>query len=389
MEKEASEIPPDGWGPSVRLRNTAGQFDIQKQARESASSAEIPEWVSLVRSSINSAEELGQRLGLREKETKALKKVVRKYPMRVNPYYLSLIREKGDPIWKQCIPSEMELLDQEGLEDPLEEERDSPAPGITHRYPDRVLFLVSNQCAMYCRFCTRKRKVGDPRKPVSATQILQGIEYIRNHPEIRDVILSGGDPFMLTDSRLEFVLSHLREIPHVQIIRIGTRVPCSLPQRITPELCQMLKKYHPLYINIHFEHPREITPESSRACQMLADAGIPLGNQSVVLEGVNDSPEVMKELMQRLLMIRVKPYYIYQCDLTKGANHFRTKVQKSLDIIQGIRGFTSGMAVPHLVIDAPGGGGKIPILPEYVQKITDDKIVMRNYRGKTYEYPNR
>jgi len=349
----------------------------------------MPEWVALVRGSISTAEELGQKLGLDGKELKALKKVIRKYPMRVNPYYLSLIRVKGDPIWKQCIPDQMELLDQEGMVDPLAEERDSPVPGITHRYPDRVLFLVSNQCAMYCRFCTRKRMVGDPRKPVPAGQILQGIEYIRNHPEIRDVILSGGDPLMLTDSRLEFVLKHLREIPHVQIIRIGTRVPCSLPQRITPELCQMLKKYHPVYVNIHFEHPREITPESSKACQMLSDAGIPLGNQSVVLKGVNDDPQVMKELMHKLLMIRVKPYYIYQCDLTRGANHFRTKVQKSLEIIQGLRGHTSGLAVPHLVIDAPGGGGKIPLLPDYVIGFTENKVIMRNYRGKIYEYPNK
>jgi lysine 2,3-aminomutase len=388
MENEASEIPPDGCRLSAGPRCTAKQLVIQKQARETTSS-DMPEWVNLVRNSINTAEELGQRLGLSEKEVKSLKKVVRKYPMRINPYYLSLIQEKDDPIWRQCIPNELELLDQEGMVDPLAEERDSPVPVITHRYPDRVLFLVSNHCAMYCRFCTRKRKVGDPRRPVSAGQILQGIEYIRNHPEVKDVILSGGDPFMLTDSRLEFVLKHLREIPHLQIIRIGTRVPCSLPQRITPELCEMLKKYQPLYINIHFEHPREVTPESSRACQMLADAGIPLGSQSVVLKGVNDDPQTMKELMNKLLMIRVKPYYIYQCDLTRGANHFRTRVEKSLDIIKAIRGFTSGLAVPHFVIDAPGGGGKIPLLPDYVIGFTEDKVILRNYRGKIYEYPNR
>lgn len=382
---EDSEIPPDsrkGTGSSA-----AKQFVIQNQLTNNSVSG-VPQWVYLIRNSINSAEELGRTLGLSAKEVKEIKKVAKKYPMRINPYYLSLIREKGDPIWRQCIPDKMELLDEEGLEDPLAEERDSPVPGITHRYPDRVLFLVSNQCAMYCRFCTRKRKVGDPQKPITTSQILAGIEYIRNHPEVRDVILSGGDPLMLTDSRLEFVLRHLREIPHVEIIRIGTRVPCSLPQRITPELCEMLKKYHPIYINIHFEHPMEITPESSRACQMLADAGIPLGSQSVVLKGVNDDPEVMKELMKKLLMIRVKPYYIYQCDITRGANHFRTKVEKSLEIIKGIRGFTSGLAVPHFVIDAPGGGGKIPLLPEYLVKITRKKVVMRNYAGKVYEYPN-
>ncbi|MEM5812320.1 MAG: KamA family radical SAM protein [Candidatus Aenigmatarchaeota archaeon] len=382
---EDSEIPPDsrkGTGSPA-----AKQFVIQNQLTNNSVSG-VPEWVYLIRNSINSAEELGRTLGLSAKEVKEIKKVAKKYPMRINPYYLSLIREKGDPIWRQCIPDKMELLDEEGLEDPLAEERDSPVPGITHRYPDRVLFLVSNQCAMYCRFCTRKRKVGDPQKPITTSQILAGIEYIRNHPEVRDVILSGGDPLMLTDSRLEFVLRHLREIPHVEIIRIGTRVPCSLPQRITPELCEMLKKYHPIYINIHFEHPMEITPESSRACQMLADAGIPLGSQSVVLKGVNDDPEVMKELMKKLLMIRVKPYYIYQCDITRGANHFRTKVEKSLEIIKGIRGFTSGLAVPHFVIDAPGGGGKIPLLPEYLVKITRKKVVIRNYAGKVYEYPN-
>jgi lysine 2,3-aminomutase len=230
--------------------------------------------------------------------------------------------------------------------------------------------------------------VGDPQKPVSTSQILAGIDYIKSHPDVRDVILSGGDPFMLTDNRLEFVLKSLREIPHVQIIRIGTRIPCTLPQRITPELCEMLKKYHPVFVNTHFEHPYEITPESSKACQMLADAGMPLGNQSVVLRGVNDNSMVMKDLMQKLLMIRVKPYYIYQCDLTRGADHFRTGVRESLEIIKGIRGFTSGMAVPHFVIDAPGGGGKIPLLPDYVQKITKKKVIMRNYRGDLYEYPS-
>ncbi len=385
MESETSDIPPDGNSSEglEDLSKEQGQIAVQK------STSETPLWISLVKESINSAEELGPRLGLSAAEVKSLKKVVRKYPMRINPYYLSLIREKDDPIWKQCIPHGLELTDKKGLVDPLAEEKNSPVPGITHRYPDRVLFMVSNQCAMYCRFCTRKRMVGDPQRPVSTGQILAGIEYIRSHPEVRDVILSGGDPLMLTDNRLEFVLKSLREIPHVQIIRIGTRVPCTLPQRITPELCEMLSKYHPVYVNMHFEHPYEITPESSRACQMLADTGMPLGNQSVVLKGVNDNPMIMKDLMQKLLMIRVKPYYIYQCDLTRGTDHFRTSLKDSLEIIKGIRGFTSGMAVPHFVIDAPRGGGKIPLLPDYLVKVTKKKIVMKNYRGDLYEYPNR
>jgi lysine 2,3-aminomutase len=315
-----------------------------------------------------------------------LNEVVKKYPIRVNPYYLSLIKQKDDAVWRQCVPDVRELTDPEGMEDPLHEEKDSPVPGLTHRYPDRVLLLVSNQCAMYCRFCTRKRKVGDPAKKITREQIMKGIDYIRSHPEIRDVILSGGDPLLLKDAMLEFILKHLRKISHLQIIRIGTRVPCALPQRITPELCSMLKKYHPLYVNVHFNHPSEITTESRHACEMLSDAGIPLGNQAVLLKGVNDNPTVMKELMQKLLLMRVKPYYIYQCDFTQGVNHFRTKVSKGLDIIKSLRGHTSGLAVPHYVIDAPGGGGKIPVQPEYVVEHSENNVVLKNYEGKTFRY---
>jgi len=329
---------------------------------------------------------------LSEKELASIIRVASLYPMRVNPYYLSLIKKKGDPVWKQCIPDEKELHDQEGLPDPLEEEHQSPVPGLVHRYPDRVLFLVSNQCSMYCRFCTRKRRVGHPDMEIPTQQIMKGIEYIKHHKEVRDVIISGGDPLMLTDEKLEFILKNLRAIKHVEIIRIGTRMPCALPQRITKKLCKMLKKYHPLYINTHFNHPQEITPESMKACQMLADAGIPLGNQSVLLKGVNDDPKVMKELVQKLLLMRVKPYYIYQADLVKGTNHFRTDVSKGLEIIHSLRGFTTGMAVPHYVIDAPGGGGKIPLLPKYYLGEKKDrngkrKILLRNYEGKLYEYP--
>jgi len=267
-------------------------------------------WRRLIKETITKPEELAKILDV---DIEEIGRVHKEFPLRVNPYYLSLIQEKGDAIWKQAIPDAQELIST-GAEDPLAEEEDSPAPNITHRYPDRVLFYVSYICPIYCRFCTRKRKVGDP-KSIPRNAIELGLDYIRQHPEVRDVIISGGDPFMMTDSRIEHLIKNLRAIQHVEIIRIGSRVPVTLPQRITAELCDMLKKYHPFYLNTHFNHPREITPESKKACEMLADAGIPLGNQTVLLRGVNDKPEVMKELMQKLLTIRVKPYYIYQAHL--------------------------------------------------------------------------
>jgi lysine 2,3-aminomutase len=342
------------------------------------------EWQELLGKSITTVDELSLKLGI---DLSELKEVVKKYPMRINPYYLSLIKEKGDAVWRQCVPDVREFDDPDGMEDPLHEEKDSPVPGLTHRYPDRVLLLISNQCTMYCRFCTRKRKVGDPAKRITREQIMQGIAYIRSHPEIRDVILSGGDPLMLKDTMLEFILKQIRKISHVEIIRIGTRVPCALPQRITPELCSMLGKYHPLYINVHFNHPNEITPESREACEMLADAGIPLGCQTVLLKCVNDSPKVMKELMHKLLLMRVKPYYLYQCDFVRGVNHFRTKVAKGMEIIGALRGHTSGLAVPHYVVDAPGGGGKIPLQPDYLVQKTENEVVLKNYADKTFKYP--
>ena len=321
-----------------------------------------------------------------------LKEICKKYPVRIPKYYSSLIKEKDDGIYRQCIPSPEEILDVIGEEDPLMEEsriREGVPSLITHRYPDRVLFRISNSCAMYCRFCTRKRKVGDPKKQPTWKEIEKALLYIGEHQEIRDVILSGGDPFMLQDVLLEKILSSVYFIISKRengIIRIGTRVPCVFPQRITENLCNMLKKYHPLYINTHFNHPNEITPESKKACEMLADAGIPMGNQTVLLKGVNDSPEIMKKLMQGLINMRVKPYYIYQCDPVKGANHFRTRVENGLEIYKSLRGHTSGLCVPQFVIDAPGGGGKIPLLPEYVQSIDDKKVIMKNYKDEKYEY---
>lgn len=331
-----------------------------------------------------SANEMLKKLGA---DLNEIERVMRVYPMKVNPYYSSLIKSKNDPIWKQCIPDIKELEDGFNMDDPLMEERDTKVPGLVHRYPDRVLLLISSKCPTYCRFCTRKRKIGK-MKQIPMEQIMNGINYIKEHKKVRDVILSGGDPFLRTDSELEHILRELRTIPHLEIIRIGTRVPCTLPSRITKKLCEMLKKYHPIYVNVHFNHPSEITPQSKRACELLSDAGIPLGSQTVLLKGVNDSPEVMKELMQKLLQIRVRPYYLYLCDLVKGTEHFRTSVETAFKIIKEIQGFTSGLCVPHLVIDSPGGGGKIPILPRYIKQITPEKIVLVNYEGKEYEYPN-
>ncbi|MCS7230014.1 MAG: KamA family radical SAM protein [Candidatus Kryptonium sp.] len=340
-------------------------------------------WQELLRKSIETAEDFAEVFGV---DKDLMRRIVEKYPARINPYYLSLIRYKGDPIWLQCFPDIEELADEGMPEDPLDEDSMSPVPSITHRYPDRVLFLVTSQCSMYCRFCTRKRKVGDSSK-ISMKFIHDGIEYIRNHPEVRDVILSGGDPLMLTDYMLEKIIRALREIPHVEIIRIGTKMPCVLPQRITENLCNMLKKYHPIYVNTHFNHPWEITPESKRACEMLADAGIPVGNQTVLLRGVNDDPYVMQDLMKKLLAIRVRPYYIYQADITRGANHFRTPIRVGIEIMDKLRGHISGLAVPYYVIDAPGGGGKIPILPQYVIAHNENEIIVRNFRYEIYVYP--
>jgi len=343
----------------------------------------MDDWQLILRDSLRTPEEIAARFGL---DLEEVRRISREFKIQITPYYANLIKRKGDPIFKQVVPDVAELAENSGEDDPLEEDLDSPVPSIVHRYPDRVLFLVSHSCASYCRFCTRKRKVGDPMK-IHPRYIEDGLNYIREHREVRDVIISGGDPLILSDEKLESILSQLRAIPHVEILRLGSRVPCFLPQRITEKLVTMLKKYHPLYMNVHFNHPDEITPESSRALNMLADAGIPLGNQTVLLKGVNDDVLTMRKLMQKLLTVRVRPYYIYQADYVKGTDHFRTTVEKGLEIYQGLRGWTSGLAVPQYVIDAPGGGGKIPLIPEYVQSISDDKVVMRNYAGEIFVYP--
>ena len=343
----------------------------------------MEEWKRLVRDTVDTPEKLAAALDV---DLEKMRKIHEEFPIRINPYYLSLIEEVGDPIWKQVVPDSRELIIT-GVEDPLHEEEDSEVENVTHRYPDRVLFYVNYMCPIYCRFCTRKRKVGDPDSiPDDNTE--RGLQYLREHPEVRDVIISGGDPLMLTDRKIDYVVGGLRSIEHIEIIRIGSRVPVTLPQRITPNLCAILKKHHPFYINTHFNHPREITPETTKACGMLADAGIPLGNQAVLLKGVNDEPEVMVELMKKLLAIRVKPYYIYQADLVVGTDHFRTSIKKGLEIIAALRGHISGLGVPHYVVDAPGGGGKIALLPDPVVSFDDDEIRLKNYEGGVYSYPS-
>jgi len=341
-------------------------------------------WQGMIRNSINTVDHLVEKFNI---DREAAGKLDEFFQARINPYYLSLIRYPGDPIWLQCVPDIKELEDIDAPEDPLHEDDMSPVPNITHRYPDRALFLVTSQCGLYCRFCTRKRKVGDQSK-ISMRTLESAFNYLEEHTEISDVILSGGDPLMLTDTMLEKLLARLRQIKHIEVIRLGSKMPCVLPQRITPQLCDMLKKYHPIYCNTHFNHPWEITEESKKACGLLADAGIPVGNQCVLMKGVNDNADIMKELMKSLLAIRVRPYYIYQADLTKGANHFRTPLKVGIDIMDKLRGHISGLAVPHFVIDAPGGGGKIPLLPNYVISQDEDKVVLRNFKYNIYEYPD-
>jgi lysine 2,3-aminomutase len=337
-------------------------------------------WEKSLEKSVTSPEQLS---GLFRVAAAPLAAVVRRYPMRITPYYLGLISGPGDAIWRQCVPDTAELDDLSQSADPLDEERLSPVPGLIHRYPDRVVWIVSSACAVYCRFCMRKRGVGCAgMRPAPEDE---AIAYIASRPEIRDVILSGGDPLLLSDQRIDALLSALRRIPHVEIVRIGTRVPVTLPERITPKLVRMLKRHHPVFVNTHFNHPDEITPQSARACSLLAGAGIPLGNQTVLLKGVNDDPQVMRRLMQGLLTIRVRPYYIHQMDLVKGTAHFRTPVSRGVAVLDALRGHTSGMAVPHYVIDLPGGKGKVDVGSGSVRR-EGSRLSITNYLGETVEY---
>jgi lysine 2,3-aminomutase len=364
-------------------------IDTSKSNIRSTSIEEWSDWHWQLKNRITTLMQLKKYVSISTEETKSINLCLQKFRMAITPYYASLMdpHDPHCPIRKQAVPSVQELLpNRSDMDDPLNEDTDSPVPGLTHRYPDRVLLLVSDQCSMYCRHCTRRRIAGQHDTSLPKKQIKEALEYIRKTPVIRDVIISGGDPLTLSDSQLEFLLSELRSIPHVEIICIGTRVPVVMPQRITPNLCKILHKYHPVWINTHFNHPKEITPQSTQACEMLSNHGVPLGNQTVLLKGINDCPHIMKELMQKLLRIRVRPYYIYQCDLSKGIGHFRTTVSKGVQIMEHLRGHTSGLAVPHFVVDAPGGGGKIPVAPQYLISQSDQQVVLRNYEGKIFVY---
>ena len=350
------------------------------------------DWKWQVKNRIETLEDLKKYISLTAEEEEGVKKTLSTLRMAITPYYLSLINpdDPADPIRRQCIPTGLETHQASAdLLDPLHEDEDSPTPGLTHRYPDRVLFLITDMCSMYCRHCTRRRFAGQTDAECGADRIEKALEYIEKTETVRDVLLSGGDALMVSDKKLEYIISRLRAIPHVEIVRLGTRTPVVCPQRITPELCEMLKKYHPIWLNTHFNHPNEITAESTRACEMLANAGVPLGNQSVLLRGVNDCVHVMKHLVQGLVKIRVRPYYIYQCDLSMGLEHFRTPVSKGIEIIEGLRGHTSGYCVPTFVVDAPGGGGKTPVMPQYVISQAPGRVVLRNFEGviTTYTEP--
>jgi lysine 2,3-aminomutase len=340
---------------------------------------------------LNTVEDMEKVLTLTDSERKALN-TSGLFRVDITPYFISLIDpgDPSDPIRQQIIPTDAEVAPFTGMmEDSLAEDRHSPVPGLVHRYPDRVLMLVTTQCASYCRYCTRSRIVGDPAQTFSRKEFEMQIEYLKRTPQVRDVLLSGGDPLVLAPKILEEILTRLREIPHIEIVRIGSRVPVFMPMRITQELCDMLGRFHPLWLNIHVNHPNEISQELADACDRMSRAGIPLGNQSVLLAGVNDCVHIQRELVQKLTRIRVRPYYLYQCDLVEGAGHFRTPVAKGIEIIEGLRGHTSGYAVPQFIVDAPGGGGKIPVMPNYLISMSDHKIIVRNYEGyiSSYEEP--
>lgn len=375
---------------------SAAQERIIHAIDENAASSQWRNWKWQTRNCIRDLNTFERLLDIRlpEERRREFAETVKKFPMSITPYYLSLIDTddlENDPVFKQSFPSPLELRVKNcDMSDPLHEDKDSPVPGVMHRYPDRVLLLVSNRCAMYCRHCTRKRRVGDVDNIPNRKEISKGINYIRNTPQVRDVLLSGGDPFLLSHEYLDWILGELRSIDHVEVIRIGTRTPVVLPYRITNELVTILKKHHPLWINTHFNHPRELTRSSREALARLADAGIPLGNQSVLLSGVNDCPRIMRGLVHKLVANRVRPYYLYQCDLSEGLSHFRTPVGKGIEILESLIGHTSGFCVPTYVIDAPGGGGKIPVMPNYLISWSTNKVVLRNYEGviTTYKEPD-
>lgn len=350
------------------------------------------DWKWQVKNRVETLEDLKKYIPLTQEEEEGVSRSLQTLRMAITPYYLTLIdpENPNDPVRKQAIPTGSEThISPADLLDPLHEDEDSPVKGLTHRYPDRVLLLITDMCSMYCRHCTRRRFAGQKDDETPADYIQKAIDYIAATPQVRDVLLSGGDALMVSDAKLESIIKRLRAIPHVEIIRIGSRVPVVCPQRITDKLVDMLKQYHPIWLNTHFNHPNEITKESIAACERMANAGIPLGNQSVLLRGVNDCVNIMKRLVHSLVKMRVRPYYIYQCDLSMGLEHFRTPVSKGIEIIEGLRGHTSGYAVPTFVVDAPGGGGKTPVMPTYIISQSPGKIVLRNFEGviTTYSEP--
>ena len=364
----------------------------RKELFPNVSDEQWNDWKWQGKNRIETYEELSKYFTFSPEEAEGIKKALAKFRMAITPYYLSLIdpNDPYDPIRRQAIPAGEECnIAPADLNDPLHEDEDSPAPGLTHRYPDRVLFLITDMCSMYCRHCTRRRFAGQKDDESPSERIEKCLAYIEKTPQVRDVLLSGGDCLMVSDQKLEYIIQRLRKIPHVEIVRLGSRTPVVCPQRITPELCDMLKKYHPIWLNTHFNHPNEFTPEAEQALARLANAGIPLGNQTVLLRGVNDCVHVMKKLMHELVRNRVRPYYIYQCDLSMGLEHFRTPVSKGIEIIENLRGHTSGYAVPTFVVDAPGGGGKTPVMPQYVISQSPDKVILRNFEGviTTYTEP--
>lgn len=397
----ASSIPP-GSPPAAApscLRGGAARPDFFPGAEAAVrgrahyfpavSDQQWHDWKWQFRNRITTLDELYRLLPFPTEQWGKLREVLKDFRMGITPYYFSLIdpNDADDPILRQVVPLEEEFVFRAvGDEDPLGEEQYSPVPGITHRYPDRVLMVISNSCAIYCRYCTRKRIMYEDATP--DVELDQMIDYIARTPQVRDVVVSGGDPLTYGTAKLEKILGKLRAIPHLEIIRIGSRVPVSLPQRIDDELVEMLAQYHPLWINVHFNHPREVTPEAARACDKLIRAGIPLNNQAVLLKGVNDSVEAMKGLVHGLMKMRVRPYYLYQCDPIRGGEHFRTPISKGLEIIEGLRGHTSGLAIPTFVVDAPGGGGKIPVAPQYLlhYQEKEGRALLRNFQGKVYEY---
>jgi lysine 2,3-aminomutase len=343
-------------------------------------SPSMPRWKALLAESITSAAQLAGHIDV---DPGRIAPVIRDFPLRINPYYLSLIRQPGDPIWRQAVPDPAELADTAGTADPLCEEQQSPVPGLIHRYPDRVVLLATDQCAMFCRFCMRKRRVGT----AAEGRIAAGVDYVRRTPAVHEVILSGGDPLMLDDPELARLLESIRAINHVRLIRIHSRMPCTLPQRITGDLVRLLRTFQPLYLNTHFNHPDELTGRSREACARLADAGIPLGCQTVLLGGVNDDAVVMHRLLESLLAMRVRPYYLHQLDRVSGTAHFRVPLETGLAIMSTLRGRLSGMGVPHYMVDLPGGGGKIPLTPEYVVAKQCDHWILKNFQGRHCSYP--